>query len=58
MNKEQIIELIQISDKSILDIFRDAEMLWTSGIQDDEAIYIALKDYYLNGRETRKDFEC
>ena len=50
MLTNQIIELVHLSDKPLIDIFKDAEALWTAGITDDEAIYVALKEYYLDGR--------
>lgn len=50
MHREQILELIQLSDKSLVEILNDVEVLYTSGIEDDEALYITLRDYYINGR--------
>ena len=48
MHREQILELIQLSDKSLVEILNDVEVLYTSGIEDDEALYIALRDYYVS----------
>lgn len=50
MSNYQLIELVHLSGKTLLDIFRDAEKLYQSSTMDDEAIYSTLKDYYINER--------
>lgn len=50
MLKEQVLELIYLSDKPIIEVLRDAEKLHKSGLYDEDSLYIELRNYYLNGR--------
>lgn len=45
-----IMELVIISDKSIREVLNDIEKLNKAGYDDEEALYIELRNYYLNGR--------
>ena len=50
MLREQVLELIYLSDKPIIEVLADVEKLHKSGIYDEEALFIELRNYYLNGR--------
>ena len=50
MTREQVLELIYLSDKPIIEVLADVEKLYKSNIYDDEALFIELRNYYLNGR--------